>query len=192
MTEAWRLTATEAAAAVRDKKVSASEITKAHIARMQAVNPALNAVVVDLSQQALRDAAAADQALARGLPTGKLHGVPVTVKINIDLAGQANSNGVEALRGNIARDDSPVVSNLKKAGAIILGMTNTPEFSMRAFTDNALHGATRNPFDARLADGILRGLVQHNRMPGGIVFPQGRGQDAQSLGTARHAFSTGK
>ena len=79
--------------------------------------------------------------------------MPVTIKINIDVTGQANSNGVVGLRDNIAPADSPVVSNLKAAGAIILGMTNTPEFSMRWFTDNPLHGATLSPWDAAFTCG---------------------------------------
>jgi amidase len=81
------------------------------------------------------------------------HGVPVTIKINIDVEGQANSNGVVAFKDNIATGDSPVVANLKKAGAIIIGLTNTPEFSMRGFTDNPLHGPTKNPWDHTITCG---------------------------------------
>ena len=80
-------------------------------------------------------------------------GVPVTIKINIDVEGQANSNGVVAFKDNIAPGDSPVTANLKKAGAIIIGMTNTPEFSMRGFTDNPLHGPTLNPWDSTITCG---------------------------------------
>ena len=120
---------------------------EAHTARLHAANPALNAVVVDLTDQALDAARAADRAQAAGAELGPLHGVPVTIKINIDVTGQANSNGVVGLKDNIAPGDSPVVSNLRGAGAIVLGMTNTPEFSMRWFTDNPLHGATLSPWD---------------------------------------------
>jgi amidase len=120
---------------------------------MHAANPSLNAVVVDLSAQAIEAARAADRAQAQGATLGKLHGVPVTIKINVDLEGQANSNGVLAFKENIAPGDSPVVANLKKAGAIIIGMTNTPEFSMRGFTDNKLHGLTRNPWDSAITCG---------------------------------------
>jgi amidase len=90
---------------------------------------------------------------AQGATLGKLHGVPVTIKINVDLEGQANSNGVLTFKDNMAPGDSPVVANLKKAGAIIIGMTNTPEFSMRGFTDNKLHGLTRNPWDSAITCG---------------------------------------
>jgi amidase len=143
----------DTASAIRDGRASAEEVVQAHLERMYAANPALNAVVVDLSAPALQAARAADQARARGEVLGKLHGVPVTIKINIDVAGQANSNGVLGLKDNIAADDSPVTANFKKAGAIIIGMTNTPEFSMRGFTDNKLHGLTRNPWDHAITCG---------------------------------------
>jgi amidase len=149
----WQWSAVDTASAIRDGRVSSEEVVRAHIERMHAANPALNAVVVDLSVQAPQAARAADQARARGAALGKLHGVPVTIKINIDVEGQANSNGVVGLKDNIAPGDSPVTANFKKAGAIIIGMTNTPEFSMRGFTDNKLHGLTRNPWDGAITCG---------------------------------------
>lgn len=149
----WQWSAVETAKAIRKGKVSSEEVTKAHIDRMKAVNPRLNAVVVDLSKDAIKAARAADKALARGREVGPLHGVPVTIKINIDVEGQANSNGVVAYKDNIAPGDAPVTANLKKAGAVILGLTNTPEFSMRAFTDNPLHGLTLNPWDETITCG---------------------------------------
>jgi len=149
----WQWSAVETAAAIRSGEVSAEQVTLAHIDRLHAKNPSLNAVVVDLTDQALEAARAADRAQASGAELGTLHGVPVTVKINVDVEGQANSNGVVALAGNIAPGDAPVVSNLKQAGAIILGLTNTPEFSMRAFTDNPLHGQTYNPWDPAITCG---------------------------------------
>ena len=149
----WQWSAVDTAAAIRDRRASAEDVVQAHMERMRAVNPALNAVVVDLGPQAIEAARAADRAQVRGDAAGKLHGVPITIKINIDLEGQANSNGVLAFKDNIAPGDSPVVANLKKAGAIIIGMTNTPEFSMRGFTDNRLHGLTRNPWDSAITCG---------------------------------------
>lgn len=149
----WQWSAVETAAAIRSGEVSAEQVTLAHIDRLHAKNPSLNAVVIDLTDQALETARAADRAQASGAELGALHGVPVTVKINVDVEGQANSNGVVALAGNIAPGDAPVVSNLKRAGAIILGLTNTPEFSMRAFTDNPLHGQTYNPWDPAITCG---------------------------------------
>jgi amidase len=149
----WQWSAIQTAAAIRDGTVSATEVVAAHQARLRAANPEVNAVVVDLSDAALRQAAEADAARARGATLGPLHGVPVTIKINVDVEGQANSNGVVAFRDNIAPGDSPVTANLRKAGAIILGLTNTPEFSMRGFTDNPLHGATLNPWDPAITCG---------------------------------------
>ncbi|WP_430419623.1 amidase [Phenylobacterium sp.] len=151
--EIWQWPAVDTAAAIRTGQVSALEVTEAHVARLQAANPALNAVVVDLTDQALDAARAADAAQASGAELGTLHGVPVTIKINIDVEGQANSNGVVALKDNIAPGDAPVTANLRQAGAIILGLTNTPEFSMRAFTDNPLHGQTWNPWDRAITCG---------------------------------------
>lgn len=149
----WQWSAVETAGAVREGKVSAGEVVRAHVVRMHAANPAVNAVVVDLGDAAMKAAEAADAAVKRGDALGKLHGVPVTIKINVDVTGQANSNGVVAFKDNIAPDDSPVVANLRKAGAIVIGMTNTPEFSMRGFTENPLHGLTLNPWDAGITCG---------------------------------------
>ena len=117
------------------------------------MNPPLNAVVIDRSEQANSDARTADRKKASGAALGKLHGVPVTIKINIDVEGQANSNGVIGFKDNIATGDSPVTANLKKSGAIIIGLTNTPEFSMRGFTDNPLHGLTLNPWNNAITCG---------------------------------------
>lgn len=152
----WQWSAVETAAAIKAGDVSSQDVTAAHLARMKEANPALNAVVVDLGDSALKAAQAADAALAAdktGSGLGPLHGVPVTIKINIDVEGQANSNGVVAFKDNIAPGDSPVTANLKKAGAIIIGLTNTPEFSLRAFTDNPLHGLTRNPWNPEVTCG---------------------------------------
>lgn len=151
--EIWQWSAVETVAAIRSGQVSAEQVTRAHIDRLHAANPALNAVVVDLTDQALETARAADRLQASGAELPTLHGVPVTIKINIDVEGQANSNGVVALKDNIAPGDAPVTANLKQAGAILLGLTNTPEFSMRAFTDNPLHGQTWNPWDKAITCG---------------------------------------
>ncbi|KJC50363.1 amidase [Bradyrhizobium sp. LTSP885] len=153
----WQWSAVETSAAIRSGEATSEQVVRAHLDRKREANPALNAVVVDLGDAALRAAKAADETLARskreGSAVGALHGVPVTIKINIDVEGQANSNGVVALKDNIAPGDAPVTANLKKAGAIIIGLTNTPEFSLRGFTDNPLHGLTRNPWNADVTCG---------------------------------------
>ncbi|BAM91756.1 amidase [Bradyrhizobium oligotrophicum S58] len=149
----WQWSAMDTAAAIRAGGVSAVEVTEAHIARMHEVNPKLNAVVVDLSEEALKAARAADKARGRKGELGPLHGVPVTIKENVDYEGRPNPNGVPAQMSVIAPSDAPVVRNLKKAGAIVLGLTNTPEFSFRGFTDNPLHGLTLNPWDPEITCG---------------------------------------
>jgi amidase len=149
----WQWSALETAAAIRSGAISSVEVTEAHIARMRAVNPKLNAVVVDLSDEALKAAKTADQARAKERELGLLHGVPITIKENVDYEGRPNPNGVPAQMNIIAPSDAPVVRNLRKAGAVVLGLTNTPEFSFRGFTDNPLHGLTLNPWDSEITCG---------------------------------------
>lgn len=148
----WQWSAVDTAAAIASGAVSAVEVTETHIAHMHAVNPKLNAVVVDLSEEALAAARAADK-LRKSADRGALHGVPITIKENVDYEGRPNPNGVPALMSVMAPSDSPVVRNLKKAGAIVLGLTNTPEFSFRGFTDNPLHGLTLNPWSPDITCG---------------------------------------
>jgi amidase len=146
MTDLWRWPATDLAHAIRTRRISSREAVASCLQRVHAVNPALNAIVQVLHDEALRAADEADGAVARGEALGPLHGVPVTTKVNVDQAGLATTNGVVAFKDVIARDDSPVVANLRRAGAVILGRTNTPAFSFRWFTENALHGRTLNPW----------------------------------------------
>ena len=153
MSELWSWTASELGAVIARGKISSVEATESAIARMDAVNPKLNAVVDALPEQAMEAAKAADAQLKSGGPRGPLHGVPVTVKINVDYGGRATTNGVVAFKDLIAPEDGSVVKALKDAGAVIIGRTNTPCFSMRAFTSNALHGKTRNPHSEALTAG---------------------------------------
>jgi amidase len=153
MDDLWRLPATELAALIRSKKVSAKDAAAAALARLDAVNPAINAVVDHRPEDVLAQAAAIDAAIARNEAVGPLAGVPVTIKVNIDQAGFANTNGLKLQRDLIARTNSPVVDNLRKAGAVILGRTNCPAFSYRWFTSNLLHGDTKNPRDPGITPG---------------------------------------
>ena len=139
------LTATALAALIRNRQLSAVEATQATLARIDRLNPGLNAIVQRMDDQALAEARSIDQRLARGEDPGPLAGVPVTVKVNVDQQGQATTNGLRIQADLIAAGDSPPVANLRRAGAIIVGRTNTPAFSLRWFTRNSLHGATRNP-----------------------------------------------
>ena len=151
--EAWRLNAVDLAAAIRRKDISCREATVSVLARIAEVNPRINALPSVTAARALAAAEAADAAVARGDHLGPLHGVPVSIKVNIDVAGEATDGGIVALKDLIAADDAPVVANLKRAGAVIVGRNNAPAFSLRWFTDNDLHGRTLNPFDAGVTPG---------------------------------------
>jgi amidase len=164
--EIWRWSAVETAAAIRRRQISCVEAVHAAVERMRAVNARVNAVTVDLGDDALAAARRADDIVASGVSLGPLHGVPITIKENVDQQGQATPNGVAAFAEVMASDDSPVVANMRRAGAIIIGRTNTPEFSYRWFTDNPLRGLTSNPWAA-------------DRTPGGS---SGGGAAAVALG----------
>src|ERR1700728_682204 len=153
MEELWRLSATELAALIRSKKVSAKQAASAALARLDAVNPSINAVVDHRPEDVLAQAAAIDAAIARNEDPGVLAGVPVTVKVNIDQLGFATTNGLKLQRDVIATTNSPVIDNLRKAGAVILGRTNCPAFSYRWFTTNLIHGNTKNPRDPSITPG---------------------------------------
>ena len=153
MLDLWRMSAAQAAAKFRAGDVSARELAQAALDRLAAVNPAVNAVVDFRPEEVLAQADAADAARSRNEPLGLLAGVPVTVKVNVDQAGYATTNGVTLQKDLIAQFNSPVVDNLRRAGAVILGRTNTPAFSFRWFTSNQLHGNTRNPHDSALTPG---------------------------------------
>lgn len=179
----WQWPAHHLAEAVRHGAVSAREAVAAAIDRVHAVNPALNAIVDVMDAQALADADEADAARRRGQALGPLHGVPVTVKVNVDCAGRATTNGVVAFKDQVAAEDSPVVANLRRAGAIVIGRTNTPAFSVRWFTENDLHGRTLNPWSrahtpggssggasASVAAGM--GAIAHgNDLAGSVRYP---------------------
>ena len=147
MDELWRLGATELAALIRKREVTSREVVDAHLARIEAVNPALNAVTVTLADAARAAADRADAALTAGEEPGPLHGVPFTVKENIDVAGSATTQGLVALEHVDPGVDAPHIAQLKAAGAIPLARTNMPDLGLRWHTSNRLRGATRNPWD---------------------------------------------
>ncbi|WP_321949855.1 amidase family protein [Burkholderia cenocepacia] len=153
MTELWQLSATELAKRVRQRDVSAREVADAVLDRLDAVNPAINAVVEHRPDDVRQQADEVDRAIARGDDPGPLAGVPVTVKINVDQAGFATTNGTRLQRNLVAPADSPVVANIRKAGGVLLGRTNSPTFALRWFTANLVHGHTRNPRNASLTPG---------------------------------------
>lgn len=152
-TELWRLGAVDLAALIARKQVSCREATSSVLGRIDQVNGRINALVDVMADEALAAADAGDQAIARGESIGPLHGVPISIKVNVDVRGHATTDGVVANRGQIATSDSPLVAHLRGAGAVIVGRSNTPAFSLRWFTDNDLHGRTLNPFDAAVTPG---------------------------------------
>jgi amidase len=153
MPKIWEMTASRIAAEVRAKRLSAVEVTQAHLDRLARVNPAINAVVQEFPDEALDAARQVDAALARGEDPGPLCGVPVTIKVNVDQQGHATTNGLRLQAGLVAAEDSPVVSNIRKAGGVIVGRTNTPALSLRWFTRNDLHGQTLNPRNKAITPG---------------------------------------
>lgn len=152
-TDLITLDATATAAAIRAGRITSREATEAALARMDAVNPALNAVVNRFDDEALAAADAADAAVRAGEPLGPLHGVPVTSKIDTDLKGHATTVGLVSLKDNRAQEDGIPTGNLKKAGAVIIGQTNVPAFCYRWFASNDLHGTTANPHDLTKSPG---------------------------------------
>lgn len=149
----WEMDGTAIAAQIADGAITAREVTEATLARINAVNPALNAIVARDDVAALASADAVDTARARGDALGPLAGVPVTTKENVDQAGFATTNGLRIQKDLVAEADSPVVANLRRAGAVLIGRTNTPAFSLRWFTSNSLHGHTKNPHNPRITPG---------------------------------------
>ena len=144
--EFWRWSATALANGIARGDVSSREAVVSCLQRIDAVNAALNALVSVQADAALAAATAADHVRASGGRLGILHGVPVTTKINVDQAGLPTTNGVRAFAQLMAATDSPPVKNLRDAGAIVIGRSNTPAFSMRWYTDNDLHGRTLSPW----------------------------------------------
>ncbi|MEO0493186.1 MAG: amidase [Actinomycetota bacterium] len=146
MAELWELSAAEQAAAVKRGEVSSVELVRAHLDRIDAVNPAVNAVTRTMPEDSLAAAEAVDAARAAGEVLGPLAGVPFTIKENVDVAGQPTTHGLQALADAVAPVDAPVVERMKAAGAVPLARTNLPDLGLRIHTDNDLHGLTRNPW----------------------------------------------
>src|SRR5689334_404522 len=143
----------ELANAIRSKKVSAVEVVEAHLRRVEEVNPQINAVVTLCAERALAEAQAADAAMANGETLGPLHGVPITLKDNLDTAGVRSTGGTQGRANFIPQQDATAVARLRSAGAILLGKTNTPELTLSFETDCPLFGRTSNPYDLARSSG---------------------------------------
>ena len=153
MAELWRLCAADIVALVRARQVSAREVAVDTLERIEAVNHRINAIVDYRPEEILQRAYRLDALLAQGEDPGPLAGVPVSVKINTDQASFATTNGSVLQEHLIAASNSPAVDNLIRAGALLIGRSNSPTFALRWFTDNQVHGKTLNPRDPRLTPG---------------------------------------
>jgi Asp-tRNA(Asn)/Glu-tRNA(Gln) amidotransferase A subunit family amidase len=148
----WR-SASDLAEMIRRRELKPSELMAATIARIEALNPLLNAFCATRFDEALEEARAMDDEIARGAEIGPLAGIPLGVKDLEDVAGMATTYGSIPFKHNLARTDSVEVARLKAAGAIVVGKTNTPEFGHTAFTRNRLFGASRNPWNPERTPG---------------------------------------
>lgn len=159
MHELTFLPAAEMTEQIRRGEISAVELVQAHLAQIERLNPRLNAFVQLCAEDALRKAVKADNAVSRNASDlGPLHGVPISIKSSMDVAGMRCEAGTKLREGHVAAEDAPLVARLRQAGAIILGMTNTPELLMAWETDNLLYGRTNNPWDlSRTAGGSSGG-----------------------------------
>src|SRR5205085_6236813 len=147
MTDVCGLSATALARLIRTKAVSSREVVAAHLSRIEAINPRVNAIVTLAAERALQRAQAADDRLARGEPIGPLHGLPIAHKDLQATAGIRTTFGSPIFRDHVPAADSPLVARLRRAGAIVIGKTNTPEFGAGSQTFNPVFGPTLNPYD---------------------------------------------
>jgi aspartyl-tRNA(Asn)/glutamyl-tRNA(Gln) amidotransferase subunit A len=149
----YYLSATKLASLIRTKQLSSREVVQAHLERISAVNPKINAIVTLLAEDALKGADAADKALASGAAVGPLHGVPFSIKDALDTAGVLTQRGSKLFAGNIPDKDATAVTRFKAAGGIPLMKTNLPEFSGWTETDNRVTGRTNNPWNRERTPG---------------------------------------
>ncbi len=147
MPELHFLSAATMAEQVRQKKISPVELADALFARIARLNPKLNTFVALDEERAHRDAMVLEGEAVRGVLRGPLHGVPISIKSSIDTAGLRCESGTRLRKGNIAVNDAVLVTRLRNAGAIVLGVTNAPELLMAWETDNLLYGRTNSPWD---------------------------------------------
>ncbi|MEO7910616.1 MAG: amidase [Roseiflexaceae bacterium] len=161
------------ARSIRNRSLSSEEVVAAYLRRIAIVNPQLNAVIQLTADTALEQARAADTALARGDISGPLHGVPMTLKDNLDTAGVISTGGTTGRAAYVPTRDATVVARLRAAGAILLGKTNTPELTLAFETDNLIHGRTSNPYDLQATSGGSSGGAAAIIAAGGSPFDIG-------------------
>jgi Asp-tRNA(Asn)/Glu-tRNA(Gln) amidotransferase A subunit family amidase len=147
MSDLTFLSAVEMARQIREKKISPLELADAHLSKIERLNGTLNAFVHVDPERVRREARKAEAAVMSGEVIGPLHGVPISIKSCIEVEGMRCESGTRLRKGLIAKKDAPLVARLRAAGAIILGVTNTPELLMAWETDNLLYGRTNSPWD---------------------------------------------
>ena len=167
------LNATELAARIRTKQVSAREVLAAHLARIDRVNPKVNAIVTLVAERATAAAAKADELQASGALLGPLHGLPVAHKDLVNTAGIRTTFGSPFYRDNIPAHDALIVTRIRAAGAVTVGKTNTPEFGAGSNTFNPVFGATRNPYDLRKTVGGSSGGAAASLTTGMVPIADG-------------------
>jgi len=138
---------------IREKRISPVELVELHLAKIERLNPILNAFVQVDTEGVRRKARALETAVNSSESTGLLHGIPMSIKSSIDVAGMRCEAGTRLRAGYIARQDAPLVKRLRRTGALILGVTNTPELLMAWETDNLLYGRTNSPWDLQRTPG---------------------------------------
>lgn len=175
MNDIEQMTATEMVAAIRRRAVSAREVTEAHLERIAAVNPAVNAVVTLDADAALAAADAADRLAASGAELPLLHGLPMTHKDTHDVAGMRSTQGSPIFADHVPSADAPIVARLKAAGVVSTGKTNVPEFAAGSHTFNPVFGTTTNPYDPTRSAGGSSGGVAAAIAAG--IQPLGDGSD---------------
>lgn len=153
MSEPMLWSTVEQAAAIAGGELSSRELTSAAIDRIERLDGQINAVVTRDFEAALRAAEAADEAVARRAPLGPLHGVPITVKDALQTAGLRSTGGAVELTDNVPRSDAPVVTAVRRAGAIVMGKTNLPRWSGDIQSFNEIFGTTNNPWDVERVPG---------------------------------------
>jgi amidase len=169
----WWQTASDLAAGIRARELSATEVLEAHLARIAEVNPVLNAIVTLDPDGARAQARAADRVLAEGGDVGPLHGLPIAVKDLEDTAGMRTTYGSPIYAEHVPEADTLMVARMRRAGAIVIGKTNTPEFGAGSQTFNAVFGATRNPYDPSRTPGGSSGGAAAAVASGMLPFADG-------------------
>ncbi len=196
--ELWRMGACEMADGIRNKQFSSREAVQSCLDRIGDTNDRLNALTEVTADAALEAANAADRAVASGDELGLLHGVPVSIKLNVDLEGSATVNGCAALKDNIAKENSPAVQNWLDAGAVVVGRSNCPEFCVRWDTNNEVYGQTYNPWDSTITPGGSSGGAASSIAAGMTPLAHGTDiggslrQPAQACGIASIRSSWGR